>query len=375
MATRRGKGEGSITQRRDGRWEARLTLPQGGRRQRRAFYGKTRAEAARKLRDALRKQDEGLPLPPENLTLEAHLRTWLEAKRATLRPETWRRYNDLVGHIIPVLGRRRLPRLTVEDVQALHDALAAKGLSGTTMQHAHGVLHAALQDALRWNLAGRNVASLVPAPRRSTGEMRHLSPADARALMIAAKGEPLEAFFVVALTAGLREGELQALRWKDVDLDRQRVRVTATLTAIKDGAPVLGEPKTQHSRRTVWLTLTAVEAIERHRADQDARRRLAGPAWVEYGLVFCSDRGLPLWRSQVRTHWLRLLAKAEIPHLRVHDLRHSAATLLLAEGVPVKVASEMLGHSDVTTTLRIYAHVLEGAQEQAASAMDRLLNA
>jgi integrase len=205
--------------------------------------------------------------------------------------------------------------------------------------------------------------------------MKFLNPDGARDLLLAAKGQPLEAFFVVALTCGLREGELQALRWKDVDLERYRLRVTATLTAVQDGKPVFGEPKTQHSRRTVRMPQMATAALERHQADQDARRRLAGDAWEENGLVFTSDVGRPLWRSQIRKHWLALLEKAGLPPMRVHDLRHSAASLLLAEGVPVKVASEMLGHSDVTTTLRIYAHVIEGAQEQAASAMDRLFRA
>ena len=160
-----------------------------------------------------------------------------------------------------------------------------------------------------------------------------------------------------------------------VDFERQRLRVAATLTTVKDGAPVFGEPKTQHSRRTAWLSTMAVDALERHRADQDAKRRLAGPAWQEYGLVFTNDAGAPLWRSQVRRHWLDLLKKAKLPPMRIHDLRHSAASLLLGDGVPVKVASEMLGHSDVKTTLSIYAHVIEGAQEQAASSMDRLFHA
>ena len=274
------------------------------------------------------------------------------------------------------MGSKRLARLTIEDVRALYAGLARRGLSGTTCQHAHGVLHAALQDALRWGLVARNVASLVTAPRRSTSEMRFLGPDDARALLAAAKGEPLEALFVVALTAGLREGEAQALRWQHVDLDRGRVRVVATLTAVEDGEPIYGEPKTQHSRRTVWLSDGTVSALERHHVAQEAQRHLAAPAWHDHGLVFPDELGGPLWRSRIRRDFKRLLAKAGLPNaLRFHDLRHSAASLLLAEGVPVKVVSEMLGHSDVKMTLSIYAHVIEGAQEQAASAMDKLFHA
>jgi integrase len=185
----------------------------------------------------------------------------------------------------------------------------------------------------------------------------------------------LEALFVVALTAGLRVGELQALRWRDVDTERQRLRVSATLTAIEDGAPVFGEPKTQHSRRTVWLSGTAAHALDRHRSKQQDARRNAGSSWSEHGLVFTNAVGQPLWRSHIWRAFKKLLTKAELPDMRIHDLRHTAATLLLAEGVPVKVASELLGHSDIKTTLRIYAHVIEGAQEQAATAMDRLFHA
>jgi integrase len=374
--SRRGRGEGSIRRRRDGRWEARVTLSAGGSVQRRSFFGKTRSEAARRLRDALQKHDNNIAVPSERLTLAAHLKDWLAAKKAKLRPETWRRYDDYCRlHIIPAIGNKRVARLSIADVQTLHESLRGRGLSGTSAHHVHMVLRAALQDALRWDRVSRNVASLVVAPKRDTREMKALGAEDARALLTAVKGEPLEAFFVTALTSGLREGELQALRWKDVSLERRRLRVTATLTAVRNGAPVFGEPKTQHSRRTVWLSEMAAEALERHRSAQEDQRRIAGPAWVEHNLVFPNERGLPLWRSQIRTHWLRLLEKAGLPPMRVHDLRHSAASLLLAEGVPVKVVSEMLGHSDVSTTLRIYAHVVEGAQEQATSAIDRLFYA
>ena len=145
------------------------------------------------------------------------------------------------------------------------------------------------------------------------------------------------------LTSGLRLGELQALRWTDLDTQRQRVHVSRTLTAMVDGVPVFGEPKTQKSRRTVWLSAPAFEALERHRVDQDAQRGRAGPAWSEYGLVFTNGLGKPLDSSHVLNRYLHpLLEEAGLPRMRFHDLRHSAASLLLAEGVPVKVVSELL---------------------------------
>jgi integrase len=375
MSSRRGKGEGAIFLRRDGRWEARLSLGgQDGRRRRRAFYGRTRPEVARKLRDAQKKIDEGQPLPPDRLTVQSHLKSWLVEKKGKVRPETWRRYDEIVRfHIVPAVGAVRLNKLEVQDIQLLHQALAHR-VSGTTAHHVHSVLRAALQDALRWGLVSRNVAALISAPRRTTGEMKFLTASDARCLLEAAAGEPLEALFVLAITAGLREGELQALRWKDVDVERRSLRVTATLITVKNGAPVLGEPKTQKSRRWVYLSELATEALNKHRSRQETLRDSAGAAWREQGLVFTNDLGQPLWRSQVWRAFSILLKKASLGQVRFHDLRHTAASLLLAEGTPVKVVSELLGHSDVKTTLAIYAHVIPGMQEQAATAMDRLLH-
>jgi integrase len=244
------------------------------------------------------------------------------------------------------------------------------------VQLAHGTLHVALRDAEREGLLARNVASLVTAPRRSTEEQHHLGPEAARELLLAAKGEPLEAFFTVALTTGLRLGELQGLQWKDINLERQRLAVNRTLLGMRDGQPVFSpsSARKNHSR-TVWLTDAAIETLERRQADQDTQRRRAGPAWRECGLVFSTLVGTPLDGNNIRKRsFKRLLEKAGLPTMRFHDLRHSAASLLLAEGVPVKVVSEMLGHADVSTTLRIYAHVIEGAQAQAVSVMDRLFH-
>jgi integrase len=186
-------------------------------------------------------------LPSEKETLAGFLTTWLKEKQKTLRPETYRAYSDRCRlYLIPQLGSRKLARLTIKDIQDAYEKIGEK-VCGTTVQHCHGVLRAALQDALRWGLVGRNVAALVTAPRRTTGEMRFLEAEDARDFLEAAHGDDLEALFVLAISSGLREGELMALRRKDVDLGRRQLRVTATLVTAKDGAPVIGEPKTQHS--------------------------------------------------------------------------------------------------------------------------------
>lgn len=368
-ARRRLNGDGNVRERPDGRFEARVRID--GRS--RSFFGSTKGEAVKKMRDAQRRAELNLPAISERLTTGAYFESWLTAKSAALTPESLRRYRGRLEKLAPHIGKVRLAKLQPSD---LRDAYAAigKNVSPTTVQLCHGVVHSALRDAEREGLVARNVASLVTPPRRSTKEHRSLNPADARELLAAAKGEPLEAFWTLAVTTGLRLGELQALRWSDLDLERRRLQVRRTLAV--DGKPIFGasSSKKNHSR-TVWLSDGAVTALEAHRERQERQRNDAGPAWADHGLVFSTGTGNPLDGRNLRgRQFPKLLAKAKLPEMRIHDLRHSAASMLLADGVPVKVVSELLGHTDVSTTLRIYAHVLEGAQEQAASYMERLFH-
>jgi integrase len=221
----------------------------------------------------------------------------------------------------------------------------------------------------------RNVASKddIDAPKRDTPEMRVLTLDESTRLLATARDDKDEAFYVLALTTGLRLGELQALTWRCVDLERRRLSVVATFAGNKDGKPVLASPKTARSRRTVVLSEMAVSALQRHRTAQKEKRLKVGKLYQDNDLVFASGFGAAVDGNNLRTRsFADLLSRAGLPAMRFHTLRHSAATLLMSSGVPVKVASEMLGHSDIATTLRVYSHVLEPDQERAAAAMDTL---
>jgi len=369
---RRGNHEGSITQLADGRWQARVTL-EGG--QRKAFYGKTRQEVQQKLTAALRDRDRGLPTICEKQTLGQYAAHWLDVKRNEIKASTWTRYEALLRvHVLPALGKLALEKITPQHLQRLYLGRIASGTSPSTVRRAHALLHHVFSDAMRLGLVGRNVSELVDPPRAPWHEMAFLTREQARALLSAATGHRLEALIVVALSTGMRQGELLGLRWRDVDLDARKVVVQQTVKYVSGHGYLFTEPKTKESRRSVRLSTLAVEALRRHRAQQLKDRLGVGPAWEDLDLVFPSKLGTPLDGGHVLRRVLHpLLRQAGLPIIRFHDLRHTAATLALAQGRNIKEVSEMLGHADVSTTLALYVHVSPDMQGQLADAMDAAL--
>lgn len=366
---KRGNGEGTISKLNDGRWQARLRLPDGKRK---SFYGKTQREALRKLSDARMSVQKGLPLFDERQTLAHFLETWLQTKQHTVKPKTWQRYAEIVSlHLVPTFGRTPLAQLAPQQVEALYVEKLKAGLSATTVHHLHVVLHTALESALRKGLVAHNVTDRVEAPRSQHHEMQTLSEDEARQFFQAVADERLEALYVLALTTGMRQGELLALQWPDVDLEQGKVLVRFTLQNIR-GKLELAEPKTKSSRRTIPLTDRAIAALRAHRARQLAERMTLGPAWDQTShFVFSTSLGGPLDASHMLGRsFFAVLKRANLPRIRFHDLRHTAATIAIARGAPIKAVSEMLGHADVATTLRIYAHVTPGMQQQTVATLN-----
>lgn len=371
MAGRRGNSEGSITKRPDGRWEARISLEDGKRK---SFYAATRQEVARKLAAALRDRDRGLPIVGEKQTVEQYLTQWLDAIQATVEPTTVTKYRrELRLHVISLIGSLPLAKLSAQQVQSVYAAGLAQGLSTTSVRLIHTILHGALKDALRLGLVQRNVADMVDPPRKRHYEMQVLTPEQCRTFLQAVSGNRYEALFVLAVSTGMREGELLALRWRDVDLEAGHLQVRATLKLI-DRKLVIEKTKTRHSRRRIALTSQACEALRRHRARQVEERLALGPAWDDHDLVFPNAVGRPFdRRGLIRRNFLPTLRKASLPTIRFHDLRHTAATLMLLKGVHPKVVSEMLGHASIAITLDLYSHVLPDMQREAVKAIASVL--
>lgn len=373
---KRGANVGSIYKRKDGRWAASIHLGyEGGSRRRKTYYGKTRREVQAKLTAALRAHQQGLPIASARQTVGQFLVRWLEdSARPSLRPLTFVTYESIVRlHLQPALGRIQLDRLTPQHVQALLNERSAAGLAPATVRNIQRVLHRALEVAARWGLVGRNVARLVDVPRRVRKDVRVLSPEEARALLDAVKGDRLEALYTVALATGLRQGEALGLRWSDVVLDASMLTVRGALARI-EGELRIVEPKSATSRRSITLPEFAVSSLRDHRARQLQERLRAGEAWhPEWNLVFATPQGAPLDARRVRTLFKAHLAHAGLPDVRFHDLRHSCASLLLAQGVPARVVMETLGHSSISMTMDIYSHVFPALSREAAHSMDAAL--
>jgi integrase len=354
-----------------------------GKRRRRTVYGATKAEVQERLRALQNDASSGLLTNLGQERLSAYLKRWLEdVARPTIRKNTYRSYEGVIrNHINPNAGGVSLAKLTPSHVQGLYGAMERAGVSPRLRQLAHAVLHRALKQAVKWGLVPRNVCDAVDPPLVPKKEMCVYSTQEVAFLLSAAEGHRLEALIVLAVCTGMRQGELFGLQWPDIDLDERSVFVQRQLEEV-NGKLALTEPKSAKGRRRVELPVFAVDALLRHKALMLAEGYLEGP-------VFCDTQGGWLRKSNfIRQVFRPLIRKANehacrqaaekgekpvrLANIRFHDLRHTAATLLLAQGVHPKVVQERLGHSQISLTLDTYSHVLPTMQKEAAAKLDGL---
>ena len=370
---RRGHGEGSIYQRKDGRWTAAITLEN---RKRKTFYGKTRKDVQEQLTKALHDQQQGTLAMGPKQSVKQYLEKWLEeVHRPTIRYRTYKRYCEILNrYILPELGHVSLHKLTPQTLQDTYTRMEKKQVSASTIRKMHTLLHKALDKAVQWNLIARNPCESVSPPRLPRHEIVPLTEEQSLRFLSATKGQPFEALFILALTTGMRRGELTGLKWQDIDFANGKLHVKRSVTRKPGGGFIESEPKTTKSRRTIVLIPVTVSALKRHRTLQKAAKLKAGEAWIERDLVFCRPNGDYLG-EQVLVPFKRLLEAAGLPNIRFHDLRHSTATLLLSIGIQPKVVQEILGHGDITVTMNIYSHVMPTMQQDAMKRLTTLLQA
>jgi integrase len=376
---RASNGESPIHEDAGGRWHGYvwMGLKEGGLPDRRHVTGTTRAVVAKKVRELENKRDAGQAAqagrPPTVGEWLDHWLTHIAARR--LRPRTLDSYQTMVRlHLRPALGHHRLDRLQPEHLEALYLAMEAKGLSAATALRAHRILSRALRVALQRGKVGRNVAALVDAPAAKRPETpMPLDIEECRRLLAAAKQGRNAARWTVAVALGLRQSEALGLMWRDIDLERATLMVRRGLHRVPGQGLVFAEPKSASSRRLIVLPAQLVAELRAHRQAQQTERREALGYWTDHDLVFPNELGGPMDDRNDYRAWVTLLRTAQVRRIRLHDGRHTAATLLLAEGVHPRVVMELLGHSAMRITTDTYSHVMPALAQQAAEKMGTAL--
>ncbi|WP_432158624.1 MULTISPECIES: tyrosine-type recombinase/integrase [unclassified Streptomyces] len=370
---RNPNGAGSIWQRKDGRYEARVYVPQpDGTRKRKTVYGATWEECDEKRQELVRRDRQGIPTPSRSAKLSEWLPYWLEEYiRPHRKRTTYVKYEMHVRlYLVPLLGSRRLESLTTANVRQMLSKVTAQA-SAATAKEAHRVLRTALTAACREELISRNVVQLVPAPRVEPRELRPWTLDETLTFLEAARTDGLYAAFVLAVALGLRRGEILGLQWKDVDLDRRTLTVRTTLH--RGGNELYLDTTKNRRARVVPIPLMCVAPLRWQRLRQADRRAAAGAEWHESDHVFTTRSGRPIEPRNLYRSFLRISESASLPKVRLHDTRHGCASLLFAAGVAPRTVMEILGHSQIAVTMNVYTHVSDDHRREAMGHMDRLL--
>lgn len=363
-------------EKRGDKWTTFVDLPPDpvtGNRRRKRLTGDTKKEIEQLVVKTLHDAANGFVFD-EKTTLREFWERWLVSSASTVKPSTLRRYKDLARmHILPVLGNKRLAKLSPADVVHLHADRIAHGLSSTSVRHIHSLLHRLLKDAVNWDMIHRNVAEAVTAPKRSTTEAKVWSLEEVARFIAAAEEKGDDTLWTLAIFTGMRRGELLGLQWKDVDFDGQCIYVRRSMSRGADSRLVEGAPKTAKGRRRIALAPEMTDCLRRHQKKQLEHRVKLGPAYDNNDLVFPNEFGRTLHPNSFAYRFKAVVQTAGVPYIRPHDLRHTSATLLLRQGTHMKIVQERLGHSDIAMTMNLYSHVAPDLQEAAALNLESLL--
>lgn len=373
MAPRRGNHEGNITQRSNGKWRAQININS----ERFSFTGNTRKEAQDWLREMGNQMDKGMRAKEAKMPFSEFLENWLKSKKPVVTAHTWRTYCQLVrDYIGPTLGEIKLRDLSPNQIQHFYNECVDAGIGLRTVQKTHTVLHASLNFAMKAGMIGRNPAKATQPPKPKQKEMRFLNAEQAKQLLETAKKthDPNFALYHLALVTGMREGELLSLKWENVDLVLGILNVKHNLVRRPGGGLQLKSPKTKASIRSIKLGQETISVLAEQMKRLEQAQEASNGLWQNTGHVFTSSVGTPIDPSNLLKQFRQLLRKAGLPKIRFHDLRHTAASLMLNNGVDVLVASQRLGHAKPSITLDVYGHLMPATQSHAAEMLDQLVS-
>lgn len=350
--------------------------PISGKRRQRSESFKTKKAAEVRLAEWLTEIERGTAVDGSKMTVSEYLVYWLRVHSHNLRPSTMQQYTSLINaHLVPALGAIPLQRLQPAHLTSMYvekrDSGRRRGTGGLaprTVRHLHVVMHEALAFAVKHQIIIRNVADAVEAPRFGRKEMVTWTPEDIRTFLAMADGDTYSPIWLLMVTTGLRRGEALGVRWRDIDLARGTLTVMQSVIDV-GGHVHISEPKTRAGRRTVKLSPLCVAALTAYR-DRQPRRLLTQP---HHDLIFTTGDGKPVQPRVLSRAFDVLQEKAKVPRIRLHDLRHTHATLLFNDGKNIKMISQRLGHSDVGITLAVYTHLADNAQDEAADSIDGLI--
>jgi integrase len=373
MAKHRGWNEGTISKRSNGSFRAQITLE--GRRL--SFTGKTVQECRGWIKQTIGQIDGGLSYQGASMTFGEYLEIWLRTLKQNRRAKTFLSYRRIADrYILPAFGAVRLRDLQSFRIEQYLTTESEKGVGDRTCQIIYAIMHACLETTVRKGLLGRNPLDAVEKPKvKHPIKIVTLQPEQIQQLLIAAEGDRDAVLYHLALTTGLREGEIIGLKWSDLDWERSRLKIQRQVQRIDGQGLVFSEPKTQFGNRMIALGQITLEKLQEHRQRQELEKAVAGQQWQENGLIFPTTIGTPRDPHNLLKSFKKLLAKARLPNMRFHDLRHTSVTLILNDiGAPIKEAQHRAGHASPSTTINIYGGETTSKLDQVvAQSLDELI--
>jgi integrase len=367
----RGKNEGSIFQRPNGSWRGQISL--GGKRL--CFSSKTRKEVQDWLKKTIAQVDDGLTYHGANTTLKDFLEGWLVSIQETIRSGTFNQYEMTCRrHIFPFLGNLMFKDVTPMRIQELYISKSKAGTGARTIQVIHTVLHKSFEHAVKLGMIGRNPTDAANPPRYLPEEMKFYDETQVSRLLMAARGDRYEVLYHLAIVTGLRQSELLGLKWSDLNWQKRTLKVQRQLKRNHHDQGYFTTPKTKAGKRSIDLGVETIRKLHCQYDRQRLERLEAGNRWEENDLIFPSIIGTPLDQYNLLKRFKRFIQSVGLPEIRFHDLRHTAASLMLNHGIPAIVVARRLGHSKVSITLDTYGHLLPEIQSAAADLMDDLIS-